>query len=62
MADTPAVRAVLLDLDGTLLAGYMLRAPLSLAKMSYDAPSGTVICRRRAHRRAGRGPIGLIPP
>ncbi len=25
------------------LAGYMLRAPLSLAKMSYDVASGTVI-------------------
>ena len=31
------------------LAGYMLRAPLSLAKMSYDAASGTVIYRPKLH-------------
>lgn len=29
---------------------YMLRAPLSLAKMSYDAASGTVIYRSKMHR------------
>jgi len=33
----------------TKLAGYMLRAPLSLAKMSYDAASGTVIYRSKMH-------------
>ena len=31
------------------LAGYMLRAPLLLAKMSYDAASGTVIYRSKMH-------------
>ena len=31
------------------LAGYMLRAPLSLAKMTYDAASGTVIYRSKMH-------------
>lgn len=31
------------------LAGYMLRAPLSLAKMSYDTASGTVIYRSKMH-------------
>ena len=30
-------------------AGYMLRAPLSLAKMSYDAATGTVIYRSKMH-------------
>lgn len=30
-------------------AGYMLRAPLPLAKMSYDAASGTVIYRSKMH-------------
>ena len=29
------------------LAGYMLRAPMSLEKMSYDATSGTVIYRSK---------------
>jgi hypothetical protein len=28
---------------------YMLRAPLSLAKMSYDAATGTVIYRSKMH-------------
>ncbi len=32
------------------LAGYMLRAPLSLAKMSYHAASGTVIYRAKMQR------------
>lgn len=31
------------------LAGYILRAPLLLAKMSYDAASGTVIYRSKIH-------------
>ncbi len=31
------------------LAGYMLRAPMSLAKMSYDAATGTVIYRSKMH-------------
>ncbi|MBI3375161.1 MAG: transposase [Betaproteobacteria bacterium] len=31
------------------LAGYMLRALLSLAKMTYDAASGTVIYRSKMH-------------
>jgi hypothetical protein len=31
------------------LAGYMLRAPMSLEKMSYDAETGTVIYRSRMH-------------
>ncbi len=44
------VRVAADDAEGRKkLAGYMLRAPLSLAKMSYDAPSGTVIYRSRMH-------------
>src|SRR3970282_1949241 len=31
------------------LAGYMLRAPLSLPKMTYDAATGTVIYRSKMH-------------
>ena len=31
------------------LAGYMLRAPMSLEKMTYDASSGTVIYRSKMH-------------
>ena len=31
------------------LAGYMLRAPMSLAKMTYDAASGSVIYRSKMH-------------
>jgi len=31
------------------LAGTMLRTPLSLAKMSYDAATGTVIYRSKMH-------------
>ena len=31
------------------LAGYMLRAPMSLQKMVYDATSGTVIYRSKMH-------------
>ena len=38
------VRVAADDAEGTKkLAAYMLRAPLSLAKMSYDAASGTVM-------------------
>jgi hypothetical protein len=35
--------------SGKKLAGTMLRAPLSLAKMSYDTASGTVIYRSKMH-------------
>ncbi len=35
------------------LAGYMLRAPMSLEKMSYDPATGTVIYRSKMH-------LGLI--
>ncbi len=31
------------------LAGYMLRAPMSLAKMRYDAETGTVLYRSKMH-------------
>ncbi len=31
------------------LAGYMLRAPMSLQKMTYDAVTGTVIYRPKMH-------------
>ena len=31
------------------LAGYMIRAPISLEKMTYDAASGTVIYRSKMH-------------
>ncbi len=31
------------------LAGYMIRAPMSLEKMSYDAATGTVIYRSKMH-------------
>ena len=31
------------------LAGYMRRAPLSLARMSYDAASGTALYRSKMH-------------
>jgi len=44
------VRAPAEDAEGRKkLAGYMLRAPLSLAKMSYDVASGTVIYRSKMH-------------
>ena len=44
------VRVAADDAEGRKkLAGYMLRAPLSLAKMSYDAASGTVIYRSKMH-------------
>jgi len=31
------------------LAGYMLRAPMALEKMAYDAATGTVIYRSKMH-------------
>jgi len=38
------------DRDGRMkLAGYMIRAPMSLEKMTYDAASGTVIYRSKMH-------------
>ena len=44
--DHNRVRVAADDAEGRRkLAGYMLRAPLSLAKMSYDAANGTVIYR-----------------
>jgi hypothetical protein len=44
------VRVAADDTEGRKkLAGYMLRAPFSLAKMSYDAASGTVIYRSKMH-------------
>jgi hypothetical protein len=44
------VRAAAEDAEGRKkLAGTMLRAPLSLAKMSYDAASGTAIYRSKMH-------------
>ena len=44
------VRVAADDAEGRKkLAAYMLRAPLSLAKMSYDAASGTVIYRSKMH-------------
>ena len=44
------VRVAAEDAEGRRkLAGYMLRAPLSLAKMTDDAASGTVIYRSKMH-------------
>ncbi len=44
------VRVVAEDREGRMkLAGYMLRAPMSLAKMTYDAATGTVIYRSKMH-------------
>ncbi|MBI2223869.1 MAG: transposase [Betaproteobacteria bacterium] len=38
------------DVEGRKkLAGYMLRAPMSLEKLSYDAATGTVIYRSKMH-------------
>ena len=43
-AQTNAVRVTAEDAEGRKkLAGYMLRAPMSLEKMTYDAATGTVI-------------------
>jgi len=44
------VRVAADDAEGRKkLAAYMLRAPLSLAKMTYDPASGTVIYRSKMH-------------
>ncbi len=44
------VRIAAEDAEGRKkLAGYMLRAPMSLAKMTYDAQTGTVIYRSKMH-------------
>ncbi len=44
------VRVAAQDPEGRKkLAGYMLRAPMSLEKMSYDAETGTVIYRSKMH-------------
>ena len=44
------VRETAEDVEGRKkLARYMLRAPLSLAKMTYDASSGTVLFRSKMH-------------
>jgi hypothetical protein len=38
------------DREGRMkLAGYMIRAPMSLEKMNYDATTGTVIYRSKMH-------------
>jgi hypothetical protein len=43
-------RAAAGDAEGRKsLAGYMLRAPFSLEKTTYDAASGTVIYRSKLH-------------
>ena len=45
-----AVRVPAEDAEGRKkLAGYMLRAPMSLEKMTYDAATGTVIYRSKMH-------------
>ncbi len=47
---TTQVRIAAEDVEGRKkLAGYMLRAPMSLAKMSNDAQTGTVIYRSKMH-------------
>jgi hypothetical protein len=57
------------DREGRItLAGYMIRAPMSLAKMSYDAATGTVIYRSKMHlglwapEASERGPPVEAPP
>ncbi len=42
------------------LAGYRLRAPMSLEKMRYDAETGTVIYRSKMHLGL-RGKGGPLP-
>jgi len=45
------VRVAAEDRQGRMkLAGYMIRAPMSLEKMTYDAETGTVIYARRCTR------------
>ncbi len=49
------VRVAAGDTEGrTKLAGYMLRAPMSLQKITYDAATGTVIYRPKMHGRLKR--------
>ena len=44
------VRVAAADREGRIkLAGYMIRAPMSLEKMSYEAATGTVIYRSKMH-------------
>jgi hypothetical protein len=44
------VRVAAEDREGRMkLAGYMMRAPMSLEKMSYDAATGTFIYRSKMH-------------
>jgi len=44
------VRIAAEDAEGRKkLAGYMLRAPMSLAKMTYDAAAGSIIYRSKMH-------------
>jgi hypothetical protein len=44
------VRVAAEDAEGRrTLAGYMLRAPMALQKMAYDAATGTVIYRSKMH-------------
>jgi len=44
------VRIAAEDAEGRKkLAGYMLRAPMSLEKMTYDAATGSVIYRSKRH-------------
>src|SRR5712691_277649 len=56
--DVPAAQAARVGARGASarrsLAQYMLRAPFSLEKMSYDPVSGTVICRSRMHKTLKR--------
>lgn len=55
------VRVAADDAEGRKkLAGYMLRAPLSLAKMRYDAASGTVMraCGRSSRESCGTSRTG----
>ena len=59
------VRIAAEDAEGRKkLAGYMLRAPISLAKMTYDAQTGTVIYRSKMHlglRGKGGAPPRELP-
>ena len=56
-----AVRVAASDAEGRRsLAAYMLRAPFSLEKTSYDAASGTVIYRSRLHATLKRN-FQLMP-
>ena len=49
------MRVASCDADGRKsLAGYMLRAPFSLEKMTYDAARGTVIYRSKLHATLNR--------